>query len=138
MAVPRIAVTKKATNQRSCLVMFIYRNRSWKGQSIIAILTIDVLGSCFSFCRKVYKNQHPPFAAALTRSSGPLAQSVERFHGMEEVTGSIPVRSTILQLLVQKNLDTLGFNLISSFLSRNLSGSTKLFKSSRFSEIDEL
>ena len=27
---------------------------------------------------------------------GPLAHLVERFHGMEEVTGSIPVRSTLL------------------------------------------
>ena len=26
--------------------------------------------------------------------SGPLAQLVERFHGMEEATGSSPVRST--------------------------------------------
>ncbi len=29
---------------------------------------------------------------------GPLAHLVERFHGMEEVTGSIPVRSTKFDL----------------------------------------
>ena len=30
---------------------------------------------------------------------GPLAHLVERFHGMEEVTGSIPVWSTIISFL---------------------------------------
>ena len=31
---------------------------------------------------------------ALVRSLGPLAHLVERIHGMDEVTGSIPVGST--------------------------------------------
>ena len=31
---------------------------------------------------------------ALLLSQGPLAHLVERFHGMEEVAGSIPARST--------------------------------------------
>jgi hypothetical protein len=30
----------------------------------------------------------------MLKSSGPVAQLGARFHGMEEVTGSIPVRST--------------------------------------------
>ena len=32
---------------------------------------------------------------ALQSSYGPLAQLVERFHGMEEVNGSIPLGSTM-------------------------------------------
>ncbi|KKT68642.1 MAG: hypothetical protein UX09_C0049G0001, partial [Candidatus Uhrbacteria bacterium GW2011_GWE2_45_35] len=36
---------------------------------------------------------------------GPLAQLVERFHGMEEVNGSIPLRST-RQLLRSKYSET--------------------------------
>ncbi len=34
------------------------------------------------------------FYNILTWRKGPLAHLVERFHGMEEATGSIPVRST--------------------------------------------
>ncbi len=33
---------------------------------------------------------------------GPLAHLVERIHGMDEVTGSIPVRSTIVRFAGDK------------------------------------
>jgi hypothetical protein len=46
---------------------------------------------------------------SLSSKRGPVAQLGARFHGMEEVVGSIPTRSTIFQLLA----DTRPFNLVS-------------------------
>ena len=43
----------------------------------------------FDECRAVKENSE-----SASYKSGPVAQLGARFHGMEEVTGSIPVRST--------------------------------------------
>jgi hypothetical protein len=49
------------------------------------------------------------YSESVSMVCGPVAQLGARFHGMEEVTGSIPVRSTKINNLAdsQKKRDTL-------------------------------